>query len=435
MQRKSTSTTPSPNAVVFADPEAEVFAVNKNWLLCHSCGELQKVVAISAESEMICCNCNSVLHIGRSKWLGWGLSLAVTSLVLFFLSNAFPFMTLEVGSQSQTATILDGFWALFDRNQWLLASLVLTTVFLFPLFEIFSFLYLLIPYNLNKKVPGQRIILRWLTQAQDWSMLEVFLLGMLVASVKLNDMAILHFEKGAYAFFILVSVLILAYLKLDRRRLWSWIETNNYFCRDELEWVYDCQVCQAMVGKSIVESTGQCPRCHAEVHKRIPNSLQKTTALIIAATILYIPANILPIMTYSSLGVVETDTIFSGVVELITAELYWIAIVVFVASILVPIAKLVVLSYLVWSVHTKMKTGVRHRQFLYKLTEFVGRWSMVDVFVVTMLVAIVQFGFVYTVEPEPAIIAFGAVVVLTMVAAESFDPRLLWDALENEDTE
>ncbi len=432
MVGKNKNSTRELNAAVYADPDAEVLSVNKNWLMCHSCAELQKIVAISNSNEMVCCNCNTVLHIGYGRWLGWASSLSVTALFLFFMSNAFPFMTLEVGSQAQTATILDGFWALFERSQWLLAGLVITTVFLFPLFEIFAFLYLLIPYNLKMKIPGQRSVLRWLVQAQSWSMLEVFLVGMLVASVKLNDMAVLKFNVGSYSFFILVGVLLLAYMKLDRRRMWSWIETNNYFCKDEEEWVYDCKICQAMVGQSIIESQGKCPRCWSVIHKRIPNSLQKTTALIIAAVILYIPANVLPIMTYSSLGVVETDTIFSGVVGLISAELYWIAIVIFVASILVPMTKLIILSYLVWSVHVGEKAGIKHRHTLYKMTDFIGRWSMIDVFVVTMLVAIVQFGFVYTVEPEPAIIAFGAVVVLTMVAAETFDPRLLWDALNDE---
>lgn len=147
-----------------------------------------------------------------------------------------------------------------------------------------------------------------------------------------------------------------------------------------------------------------------------------------AAAILYIPANMLPIMTYSTLGDVSTDTIFSGVVALIANGLYGIAAVIFIASIAVPILKLVILCYLLAAVKWKVRIGVRHRAWLYKLTEIIGRWSMVDVFVVTIFVALVQFGFVYTVEAEGAIIAFGAVVVITMIAAESFDPRLLWDA-------
>jgi len=402
----------------------------RDWLLCHDCGELQKVVAISPEHKLECVNCESVLHSGHGSWLQLACALAVTAAILFVCSISLPFITLEVGSQSQTATILDGFWALLARDQWLLAGVVIATLFIYPLFEVFAFLYLLIPYSLNVRLPGQGMVLRWLIQVQSWSMLEVFMLSVLVASVKLADMAILHMESGFYVFSALVAVLILAWVKMDRSKLWSWINPNNYFTRVDGEHVYDCRICKAMVGEHIVEHDKHCPRCESEMHKRIPKSLEKTTALLIAATILYIPANVLPIMTYATLGEVGTDTIFSGVIELMAAGLWGIAIVVFVASIVVPMTKIFILAYLVWSVKSGMKTGLKQRAWLFRFTELIGRWSMVDVFVVTMLVALVQFGFVYTVEPEGAIIAFGAVVVLTMVAAESFDPRLLWDAID-----
>lgn len=410
----------------------DVHAEQKDWLMCHECGELQTVVSISPEHEMLCWVCGSLLHSGHGKWLQKASALAVTAAFLFALSHMTPFLTLEIGSQSQTVTILDGFWALFERGNWVLAGLVITTIFIFPLFEVCAFLYLLIPYNFKKHLPGQSTVLRWLVQAQSWSMLEVFLLSMVVASVKMADMAVLRLEIGAYALFLLVGVLILAYLKMDRRSLWSWINTNNYFTRFNREYVYDCHVCQAMVGQSIVEQRAECPRCHSNLHKRVPASLQKTAALTLASLILYIPANILPIMTYTSLGAKETDTILSGVVALVGAGLYWIAAVVFIASVAVPVAKLAILSYLVCSVYAGWTSGIKHRAFLYRIIEVVGRWSMVDVFVVTIFTAVVQFGFVYTVEPEGAIIAFGAVVVLTMIAAETFDPRLLWDGLEKE---
>jgi len=412
---------------------AEVHSERKDWLMCHECGELQAVVSISPEHEMVCCMCGTLLHSGHGKWLQSATALAITSAFLFGLCQFAPFLTLEIGSQSQTITILDGFWALFDRGNWVLAALVITTTFLFPLFEIAAFLYLLVPYNFNRRLRGQSTVLRWLVLAQVWSMLEVFLLSMVVASVKMADMAALKLELGAYALFLLVGVLILAYIKMDRRKLWAWMNTNNYFTRYNRENVFNCHICQAMVGESIVDDQGKCPRCYSEIYKRVPDSLQKTTALLIASAVLYVPANILPIMTYTTLGVTETDTIFSGVVALIGAGLYWIALVVFVASVAVPVIKLFILSYLVLSVYAGWTTGIKHRAFLYRLTEVVGRWSMVDVFVVTIFTAIVQFGFVYTVEPEGAIIAFGAVVVLTMIAAETFDPRLLWDAMEKND--
>lgn len=407
-----------------------MYSEHKDWLVCSDCGQVQSVVSISPEHEMCCFNCGVQLHEGHGHWFEFAIALTLTALTLFLIILFYPVLTLEIGSQSQTVTILDGFWALIERNNFILAALIITTLFLFPLFEIGSLLYLLVPYFLNKPLRGQGMILRWFNQAQNWSMLEVFLLGLVVASIKMADLAILHLEIGSYALFLLVAILILANLRLDRMKLWSWINTNNYFTNVVGERVIDCTACSAMVGESIVEDEGHCPRCGSEVHERIPNSLQKTAAFTLAAVILYIPANVLPIMTYSTLGDVGTDTIFSGVIELMAAGLYGIAFIVFAASIAVPILKLVVLTYLILAVHFKARTGVKHRVFLYRLTEFVGRWSMVDVFVVMIFVAIVQFGFVYTVEAEGAIIAFGAVVVLTMVAAETFDPRLLWDARE-----
>ena len=409
-----------------------IVSEHKDWMACHSCGQLQSVVAISPEHKMCCFNCDEVLHAGRGVWLEYTVALTLTASILFLICLFFPILTLEIGSQSQTVTIADGLFALMQRDNFVLAALIFTTLFLFPAFEISALLYLLVPYSVNKKLKGHATILRWFNQAQGWSMLEVFLLSMVVASIKMADMAVLKVEFGSYALFVLVAILIFINLKLDRQSLWSWINTNNYFTHVVGERVMNCSGCNAMVGCSIVSEERHCPRCGSELHERIPNSIQKTTAFTIAAAILYVPANLLPIMTYSTLGEVETDTIFSGVVSLIAAGLYGIAAIVFIASIAVPILKLVILTYLIVAVHYRVKLGAKHRAFLFRLTEFIGRWSMVDVFVVTIFVAIVQFGFIYTVESEGAIIAFGAVVVLTMIAAETFDPRLLWDARKEE---
>lgn len=412
-------------------PDNVAIAEHKDWLVCNECGQVQSVVAISAEHEMCCFHCDAVLHEGRGAWLELTIALTFAALFLFLVSLFYPVLTLEIGSQSQTVTIMDGFWALMQRDNFILAALIITTLFLFPLFEISAFLYLLIPYHFNRRLPGQAMILRWLNQSKNWSMLEVFLLAMVVGAIKMADMASLSLEFGSYALFCLVAMLILAHLKLDRMKFWSWMNTNNYFTNVVGEPVYDCLGCDAQVGVSILEEDSSCPRCGSVVHHRKPYSIQKTTAFTLAAAILYIPANLLPIMTYSTLGEVETDTIFSGVVALIAAELYGVAAIIFIASIGVPILKLVILIYLLLAVQYRVKIGARHRAFLYRVTEIIGRWSMVDVFVVTIFVAIVQFGFVYTVEAEGAIIAFGAVVVFTMIAAETFDPRLIWDARDS----
>lgn len=400
----------------------------KDWLICPHCAEIQKIVAISADHEMRCFNCGAQISTGRSRWLSIALSVSISAFILFLAANYLPFLTLEVGIQTHTVTIIDGVIALIERTEWLLAGLVFTTLFLFPLVELIAFIFLLSCYHFKKTVRGQKTTLRWLIKAQHWNMLDIFMLSVVVTAFKLTDLAYVKLESGAYLFFALVALLQLVFLRIDKRSLWQWINANNYFCNEKNEYAYDCRCCKALVGESIVEQTGQCPRCHSTVHKRIPASLQKTTALVFAASILYVPANILPIMEYTSVGITERDTIMSGVIKLLQDGLWGIASIVFVASIVVPIIKLLVFYYLLWAVKARATKGVKQRAALFRFVDLIGRWSMVDVFVVTILVALVQFGFVYTVEPQGALIAFGAVVVLTMLAAETFDPRLLWDA-------
>ena len=175
-----------------------------------------------------------------------------------------------------------------------------------------------------------------------------------------------------------------------------------------------------------------CPRCGARLHLRKPDSLGRTTALVLAALVLYLPANLLPITVTTALGTRQADTIFSGVIYFMQTGSWEIASVIFIASVFVPLAKLVILVLLLVSVRFRWRWRPRDRTVLYRLTELVGRWSMVDIYVVTILVALVRLGAVATIEAGPAAVYFAAVVVLTMFAAESFDPRLIWDALEEE---
>ena len=174
-----------------------------------------------------------------------------------------------------------------------------------------------------------------------------------------------------------------------------------------------------------------CPRCGAALHARKPDSLARTWALVIAAGICYLPANMLPIMKVTSLGNVQADTILSGVIYLLLHGMWPLALVVFIASVFVPLAKLIILVYLLISVQRRSQWRPVDRTRLYRLTEAVGRWSMVDIYVVTIMVALVKLGNLATIEAQPGAIFFGAVVVITILAAMSFDPRLIWDNLES----
>jgi len=174
-----------------------------------------------------------------------------------------------------------------------------------------------------------------------------------------------------------------------------------------------------------------CPRCGTRLHRRKPNSIKRTWALVVAAFIFYIPANVLPITIVVSLGQAQSDTIMSGVIYFIHSGMWPIALVIFVASIFVPVLKLIILVFLLITVQRKSRWRPKDRTRLYRITEVVGRWSMVDIFVVTILVALVKLGGLASIQAQSGAVFFCAVVVITLFAAMSFDPRLIWDTEES----
>jgi len=189
-----------------------------------------------------------------------------------------------------------------------------------------------------------------------------------------------------------------------------------------------CEACGLLVRPAHANEPGYCPRCDAELEFRRHDSIQRTWALIIGAAICYLPANILPVMISSGLGKVEEDTIISGVILLYNTGSWALAGIVLIASVMIPLAKLIALAYLLITVQRGSIRKNRDRARLYRLVEIVGRWSMLDVFVATFIVALIQLQPLMAVLPGTGVLFFGAVVVLTMLAAESFDPRLIWDS-------
>ncbi len=197
-------------------------------------------------------------------------------------------------------------------------------------------------------------------------------------------------------------------------------------------------VCRNVRGDERLDGGGRagvtaCPRCGATLHRRKPNSQVRTWALLIAAFIMYVPANVLPIMRTASLNDVDDNTIISGVVELWRAGSPNLAVIVFTASIVVPMLKFLALGTLLLSSHRGSDWARLQRAKLYRLVELIGYWSMLDVFVVALLTALVRFSVLSRVEPLPGVIFFGLTVVLTMLASMSFDPRLIWDGKDSDD--
>lgn len=186
-----------------------------------------------------------------------------------------------------------------------------------------------------------------------------------------------------------------------------------------------CHDCGCLSTQS--DKNRHCRLCGGRLHPRLPNSFQRTAALLLSAFCLYIPANIFPIMTITSLGVGEPHTIIGGIMALINGNMVPIALLVLVASMLVPLLKLLGISLLLLNVHYRWQGRAKKWTMLYRIIAFVGRWSMLDIFMISILVSLVDMGGVAQVIAGPAATAFAAVVVLTMFAAKNFDPRLLWD--------
>jgi paraquat-inducible protein A len=192
-----------------------------------------------------------------------------------------------------------------------------------------------------------------------------------------------------------------------------------------------CENCALLSRPADAAEPGYCPRCGGKIEWRRHHSIQYTWALVIAAAICFIPANLLPVLSSTTLGSVDSETIMGGVTFLYTSGSWPLALIVLIASVMIPLGKLVALVYLLITVQRGSLGGSRERTRLYRMVVFIGRWSMLDVFVDTFTVALVQLQPLMFVEPGPGVVFFAAAVVLTMIAAESFDPRLIWDSLTN----
>lgn len=405
---------------------------------CHECDLLQRNPPLPVGAAARCVRCDALLHRNRPDSLDRTLALTLAGLVLFAVANAFPFLSFQMQGRITGTTLLTGVRELYAQGMWELAAVVLFTSILAPGIQLLLLLTVLVPLRMNRLPRSFPRLFRWVETLTPWGMMDVFMLGILVSVVKLSDMATIIPGASLFAFAALIFVLAAAQAALDPDIVWERVPVPASARRPPHpgEPTLVCGVCELVVPAPVAfrhRGRPHCPRCWAALHRRKPRSLQRTWALVIAAAACYIPANVLPIMTVTSLGRTQSDTILSGVVFLLSHGMWPLALVVFVASVLVPLLKVAILVYLLVSVKLRSRRRLKDRTRLYRITELVGRWSMVDIYVVTILVALVQLGSLATIEAEAGAVFFAAVVVLTMFAAMTFDPRLIWDACRHEE--
>jgi paraquat-inducible protein A len=317
-----------------------------------------------------------------------------------------------------------------------LAAVVVFVTVLAPAGKLIGTLYVLL--RLREAVPPHHLrrIFALAERLRPWSMIEVFVFGVFVAYVKLGDLVHITLDAGVYALMALTIVIIWADSALDREAVWQRLDRR---LRSDGGAVVSsgtidpvgCEVCRLV--STPREEHAHCPRCDAVLHIRKPNSVTRTWALVIAAAVLYVPANYYPVLTVMQLGAGAPSTIIGGVEELISSRMYPLAALVFFASIAVPMLKLVGLSIMLVATQMGRSDWLRDRTRLYHVVRWIGRWSMIDIFMEALLGALVKFGTVITIEPGVGAMAFCGVVILTMFAAETFDPRLMWDAARREE--
>jgi paraquat-inducible protein A len=411
-------------------------------IACHECDLLQREITLEPGGVARCVRCGAQLYRDRPDGLNRALACTVGALVMFGIANAFPIVGLDVQGVLVETTLLGAVRVLFTDGMWPLAALVLATSFLMPLAEMCTMAYLLLPLTLNRVPSGARTAFRALHAVKPWGMTEVLILGFLVALVKLAAIASVVPGISLFAFGAVMLLISGASASFDPRDAWARIDPAASISVPSVDalhartaaqaGLFVCHDC-ALISKAAAHAhEGRCPRCGAHLHFRKPDSIGRTWALLLAAMVLYVPANVLPVMNTSSLFGTEKDTIMSGVAYLWTSGSWPLAILVFIASVAVPMMKIIALTLLVLSAQLRSRWLPVRRTRIYRIVEFVGRWSMLDIYVITVLVALVQFNALATIRAGAASIAFGAVVVLTMLAAMAFDPRLIWDATGDE---
>lgn len=403
---------------------------------CPDCGHFQIIPAMSTGSVARCVRCDAVLRRTRHDPIGRGLALNLTALALLAISCSQSLMTVSTLGMYRTATVFSGPEGFSHDQVYALAVVVAFMTILAPLLRLLFNSYVLAGLRIRRPPVHIRRVFAWAEKLRPWSMIEVFLLGIFVAYSELPKEVHTNIGIGLYSLIALMFAIIAADAFLDRQAVWDEMERRGI--PDEQvdhpavasAWpaagALACDTC-GLVSLPTGWTPPHCPRCGSRLEYRKPDSIRRTWALLIAAAILYIPANTLPVLGFYELGSGSAHTIIGGAEELLASGLWPLALLVFLASIAVPCLKIVGLVTLLITTQTRSAWQLRQRTMLYRIVNTIGRWSMIDIFMESVLIGLVQFGAVVTIGPGIGAVAFAGVVILTMFAAESFDPRLMWD--------
>ena len=418
-----------------------------NLIACQHCDLLQRLPDLEPGAEARCPRCDRELWRRREDSLNRTLALTIAAALLYIIANSVPMLGLTIVGRAASTTVFGGVMHMWTHGEAIVAVVVFFTAIVAPALQIFMMLAIVLGARMENPPRWVGVLMRHHPTTRTWSMIEVMMLGVLVALIKIADYATVIPGIALFVLAALVFVLAGMQASFDLHEVWErirWADPGSRSANpnDRKEIVnptavtamqhglQSCETCGLLSRPAAGEEEGICPRCDEDLTFRKRASVQRTWAYLIAAAICYIPANVLPVLysTYTGYGT-YSDTILQGVVLLWTRTGWPLSLIVLIASIMIPSAKILALTYLLITSQRGSIENNEERVRLYRIIEFIGRWSMVDVFVDTFTATLIQLQPLMSVEPGPGLLFFAAVVVLTMLAVDSFDPRLIWDSI------
>lgn len=402
-----------------------------HYILCHHCDLLVTLPYVQDEHKSVCPRCGSLLtkYQKNSQWHTF--IYALCALLMYSIAMAFLFINIRVFGVLNTITIGAIPDVLYFDNYGYLSLLFALFVLILPLVMMIALLILTAPFFVVR--PLKRRLLVIYNRISSWSMAEIFLVGVLVSFVKLTSYGDIGINQSFVAYCLFVILQIKAVLMFNEHQAWQHIGPSVFVDKSQLiagqtglkQGLRLCRCCHAI----LPAQQHRCERCHTKGLVRDAKGLQWTLALLVTAVILYIPANLFSIMTTVLLGSSSDSTIMSGVIYMWQSGDYPVALVIFIASIIIPIWKIVALFKLYFFSYSPGKSiaSCLKMNRTYNLVEFIGRWSMIDIFVVSVLATLIRNGQMMGVYPNQGALFFATVVMLTMVAALRYDPRFIWD--------
>lgn len=411
-------------------------APDSELVLCRYCDLLQQLPALQDGEAANCQCCGHELDARQRESALRPILYALSALFMLLLTNLFPFVGMDAAGSHRDMNFFDTSAVLLDEDHPWLAVLVWLFIQAIPCFCMLAIIYLKL--GMYIRLPALVQMARLLYMLKPWSMVDIFLMGLIVSFVKLLSHFDISLGMSFWAFCLFCLLHLRTFQVVDRHELWSRIAPAPQPVAGKVagqtglsQQLKVCSCCTALVPLDEVH----CSRCGTKVRQRIPDSIQRTMALLITASILYIPANLLPMMETVSLGESIHSTIISGIILMWQDEAYPVAIVVLLASVVIPILKIAVMFWLCYLTTLPLSERTQHGTWIYPVVDWIGRWSMVDVLVVAILAALVRFDALVGVYPGMGTFVFACVVIITMLAAMSFDPRLLWDPSPSEQME